>query len=35
MSFPDAFVEEVRRTADIARYISEHGLYGVRGGRTG
>jgi DNA primase len=24
MSFPDAFVEEVRRTADIARYISEH-----------
>jgi DNA primase len=24
MSFPDSFVEEVRRTADIARYISEH-----------
>src|SRR5262249_2939059 len=24
VSFPDAFVEEVRRTADIARYISEH-----------
>ena len=24
MAFPDSFVEEVRRTADIARYISEH-----------
>jgi DNA primase len=24
MPFPDSFVEEVRRTADIARYISEH-----------
>ena len=24
MSLPDAFVEEVRRTADIARYVSEH-----------
>jgi DNA primase len=24
MAFPDTFVEEVRRTADIVRYISEH-----------
>jgi DNA primase len=24
MAFPDSFVEEVRRTADIVRYISEH-----------
>jgi DNA primase len=24
MAFPDSFVEEVRRTADIARYVSEH-----------
>ena len=24
MGFPDSFVEEVRRTADIVRYISEH-----------
>jgi len=24
MAFPDAFVEGVRRTADIARYVSEH-----------
>ncbi len=24
MGFPEGFVEEVRRTADIARYISEH-----------
>ena len=23
MAFPDSFVEEVRRTADIVRYISE------------
>lgn len=24
MPFPDSFVDEVRRTADIARYVSEH-----------
>ena len=24
MALPDSFVEEVRRTADIVRYISEH-----------
>src|SRR5712691_8992571 len=24
MAFPDSFVEEVRRTADIVRYISDH-----------
>ena len=24
MPFPDSFVEEVRRTADIVRFISEH-----------
>jgi len=24
MGFPDSFVEEVRRTADIVRYVSEH-----------
>jgi DNA primase len=24
MAFPDSFVEEVRRTADIVRYVSEH-----------
>src|SRR2546428_13331045 len=24
MAFPDSFVEEVRRTGDIVRYISDH-----------